>query len=104
MRHDLIQVAQEVCDLIRGSAEVSVCHEDADSLAFMDIQPVNAGHVLVVPRAHYNSPDSAESVIETGVSLCRQYGSHLIAVYAEAPEQVFIYAPMEIPDPGANMV
>lgn len=43
------------CDLIQGSAEVSVCHEDADSIAFMDIQPVNAGHVLVVPRAHYNS-------------------------------------------------
>ena len=43
------------CDLIQGSAEVSVCHEDADSIAFMDIQPVNSGHVLVVPRAHYNS-------------------------------------------------
>jgi histidine triad (HIT) family protein len=43
------------CDLIKGSAEVSVCHEDADSIAFMDIQPVNAGHVLVVPRDHYES-------------------------------------------------
>jgi histidine triad (HIT) family protein len=43
------------CDLIQGAAEVSVCHEDADSIAFMDIQPVNVGHVLVVPRAHYNS-------------------------------------------------
>src|SRR4051812_20219340 len=43
------------CDLIQGAAEVSVCHEDADAIAFMDIQPVNAGHVLVVPRAHYNS-------------------------------------------------
>jgi len=43
------------CDLIQGAAEVSMCHEDADSIAFMDIQPVNAGHVLVVPRAHYNS-------------------------------------------------
>lgn len=43
------------CDLIQGSAEVSVCHEDADSIAFMDIQPVNSGHVLVIPRAHYNS-------------------------------------------------
>jgi histidine triad (HIT) family protein len=43
------------CDLIKGAAEVSVCHEDADSIAFMDIQPVNAGHVIVVPRAHYNS-------------------------------------------------
>jgi histidine triad (HIT) family protein len=43
------------CNLIRGAAEVSICHEDADSMAFMDIQPVNAGHVLVVPRAHYES-------------------------------------------------
>jgi histidine triad (HIT) family protein len=43
------------CDLIRGAAEVSICHEDADSIAFMDIQPVNMGHVLVVPRAHYES-------------------------------------------------
>lgn len=43
------------CDLIHGAAEVSVCHEDADSIAFMDIQPVNNGHLLVVPREHYES-------------------------------------------------
>ena len=43
------------CDLIRGAAEVSVCYEDGAALAFMDIQPVNPGHVLVVPRAHYES-------------------------------------------------
>src|SRR5919205_514020 len=41
------------CDLIRGAAEVSVCYEDADAIAFLDIQPVNDGHVLVVPREHY---------------------------------------------------
>jgi histidine triad (HIT) family protein len=43
------------CNLIHGAAEVSVCHEDADSIAFMDIQPVNNGHVLIVPREHYES-------------------------------------------------
>ena len=43
------------CDRIRGAAEVSVCHEDSDAIAFMDIQPVNNGHVLVVPREHYES-------------------------------------------------
>ena len=32
-----------------------MCYEDADVVAFMDIQPVNAGHVLVVPRQHYES-------------------------------------------------
>ncbi len=41
------------CDLIRGAAEVSVCYEDGAALAFMDIQPVNPGHVLVVPREHH---------------------------------------------------
>lgn len=41
------------CDLIQGAAEVSICYEDADALAFLDIQPVNPGHVLVVPREHY---------------------------------------------------
>ena len=43
------------CDIIQGAAEVSVCHEDSDSIAFMDVQPVNNGHVLVVPREHYES-------------------------------------------------
>src|SRR5215210_3400256 len=41
------------CDLILGAGEVSTCYEDADAVAFMDIQPVNAGHVLVVTRRHY---------------------------------------------------
>jgi histidine triad (HIT) family protein len=43
------------CDIIKGAAEVSVCYEDATALAFMDIQPVNHGHTLVVPRQHYES-------------------------------------------------
>jgi len=43
------------CDLIHGAGEVSICYEDPDALAFMDIQPVNAGHVLVVPKQHHES-------------------------------------------------
>ena len=41
------------CDLIHGAGEASICYEDGLAIAFMDIQPVNAGHVLVVPRRHY---------------------------------------------------
>ena len=41
------------CDLIAGAAEVSVCYEDATAIAFMDIQPVNNGHVLVATREHH---------------------------------------------------
>ncbi|HMC55770.1 MAG TPA: HIT family protein [Gemmatimonadaceae bacterium] len=41
------------CDLINGAGEVSTCYEDGHAVAFMDVQPVNAGHVLVVSRRHY---------------------------------------------------
>ena len=61
------------CDIVHGGAEVSVCYEDAESLAFMDIQPVNPGHTLVVPRQHY------ESFADLPASL----GSHLFRVATE---------------------
>jgi histidine triad (HIT) family protein len=43
------------CDLINGAGEVSMCYEDSSAIAFMDIQPVNLGHVLVVPREHHEN-------------------------------------------------
>jgi histidine triad (HIT) family protein len=40
------------CRLMRRELEVSVVHEDEQTVVFMDIQPVVAGHMLVVPRTH----------------------------------------------------
>ena len=51
------------CDLIHGAGEVSMCFEDADVVAFMDIQPVNTGHVLVVPRQHFESLDDIPAAV-----------------------------------------
>jgi histidine triad (HIT) family protein len=49
------------CDLIHGAGEASICYEDSDAIAFMDIQPVNAGHVLVVSRTHYENLEDIPS-------------------------------------------
>jgi diadenosine tetraphosphate (Ap4A) HIT family hydrolase len=40
------------CDIVAGIAPASMVHRDDLSSAFMDIQPVNPGHVLVVPNRH----------------------------------------------------
>lgn len=40
------------CDLIAGLAPASVVHRDDLCIAFMDVQPINAGHLLVVPLVH----------------------------------------------------
>jgi histidine triad (HIT) family protein len=40
------------CKLLSGELEVSLVHQDDLCSAFMDIQPVNPGHLLVVPNRH----------------------------------------------------
>src|ERR1700739_102113 len=40
------------CKIVRGELPSYKVYEDADTLAFLDIHPVNAGHVLVVPKRH----------------------------------------------------
>jgi histidine triad (HIT) family protein len=40
------------CDIIAGRSPASVAYRNESCIAFMDIQPVNPGHVLVVPTAH----------------------------------------------------
>ncbi len=40
------------CGIVRGELPSYRVFEDDDVLAFLDIQPVTAGHTLVVPRRH----------------------------------------------------
>jgi diadenosine tetraphosphate (Ap4A) HIT family hydrolase len=40
------------CELVAGKQPISVVDETEDVLAFMDIQPVNPGHVLIIPKRH----------------------------------------------------
>ena len=49
-KHDLMNCI--FCDIIAGKVEASIIYRDEHVCAFMDIQPVNPGHILVVPTAH----------------------------------------------------
>ena len=40
------------CQIVDGREPASVVYFDAGIIAFMDLRPVNAGHLLVAPRAH----------------------------------------------------
>lgn len=43
------------CEIAAGRAPASIVYEDNMALAFMDINPVNPGHVLVIPRRHFET-------------------------------------------------
>src|SRR5215217_747260 len=43
------------CRIIGGDEMVSVIHEDDEIIAFLDIQPLHPGHVLVMPKEHFKN-------------------------------------------------
>jgi len=40
------------CQIVSGQAQASFVHQDDALVAFLDIQPITPGHLLVVPREH----------------------------------------------------
>jgi len=40
------------CKIVSGEYTSSKIYEDDSMLAFMDIQPVNKGHLLIIPKKH----------------------------------------------------
>ena len=40
------------CEILRGDSPATFVHQDDTVVAFMDIQPISNGHMLVVPREH----------------------------------------------------
>lgn len=57
------------CAIRDGDAPASFVHEDGNCVAFLDIDPVTPGHLLVVPREH--SAGLADLDPDTGADLFR---------------------------------
>lgn len=66
------------CKIINRELESSIVYEDDIAIAFMDIQPVNEGHTLVIPKKHYITMEDCD--VETL--------KHLIAVVKKLNVQV----------------
>ncbi|UAL54385.1 MULTISPECIES: HIT family protein [Metabacillus] len=41
------------CSIVSGDISSSIVYKDDYVIAFMDISPINQGHLLVIPKNHY---------------------------------------------------
>ena len=57
------------CAIVEGKAPAEVVYEDEMTVAFMDINPANPGHTLVIPRKHVRDIFSMDE--ETAVTVMR---------------------------------
>ena len=73
------------CKIVAGKIPAKVVYEDEDILAFNDINPLRAVHVLVIPKKHITSlaTASAEDVLILGNILAK---ANEIAVSQGSPD------------------
>jgi histidine triad (HIT) family protein len=72
-------VACAFCEILAGRLPASVVLRDGSCTAFMDIQPINAGHVLVVPEEH--AAHLADLPEDTGTHMFRTAQKVAAALY-----------------------
>lgn len=64
------------CRIANGEIPAVRLYEDERVVAFLDIRPIREGHVLVLPKQHYDffevmPPDLAAHILATGQKIAR---------------------------------
>lgn len=66
------------CRIASRELPASVVYEDDSAIAFLDIQPINPGHVLVIPKTHVSclsdlSSEDAAHLMRVGQMIDRAF-------------------------------
>jgi histidine triad (HIT) family protein len=64
------------CRIVGGEVRAEIVAREADAVAFLDVQPLADGHVLIVPRSHVPTiedlePAAAEALFRLVTRLAR---------------------------------
>jgi histidine triad (HIT) family protein len=79
------------CEIVEGKAPAYRVHEDEQSLAILDINPLAKGHCLVIPKRHVPWwHDLSESEVESLFRVARTVAGKIMSAYH--PEFVCMYA------------
>jgi histidine triad (HIT) family protein len=67
------------CKIIKGEIPSAKVYENGKILAFLDINPVNPGHTLVIPKTHYaNLVETPEDVLDEMIRAVKKIASAIL--------------------------
>ncbi|HEY8862671.1 MAG TPA: HIT domain-containing protein [Candidatus Dormibacteraeota bacterium] len=79
------------CEILKGTSPASFTYQDDTVVAFMDVQPITRGHMLVVPRAHAElMSDVEETVAMRSFRVARQLGALVRTTLGAAGVNLFV--------------
>lgn len=66
------------CKIIAGEIPSYKIYEDDKTFAFLDIKPINPGHILVVPKNHYqNMEEISDNDLQALILVVKKIGAAL---------------------------
>lgn len=72
----------EFCKIINKQAPANIVYENENVIAFLDIDPIHEGHVLIVPKVHEDSIDKIpEKVLSDIMNLAQKIVTALRELY-----------------------
>jgi histidine triad (HIT) family protein len=79
------------CEILRGNEPASFTYQDDTVVAFMDVQPITHGHMLVVPREHaVLMSDLNETVAMRSFRVARRLSSIVRATLGATGVNLFV--------------
>jgi histidine triad (HIT) family protein len=79
------------CEILRGNEPASLTYQDDTVVAFMDVQPITHGHMLVVPREHaVLMSDLNETVAMRSFRVARRLSSIVRATLGATGVNLFV--------------
>lgn len=64
------------CDIANKKIETSVVYENNNVMAFLDYEPINEGHILLIPKKHYLDVDG--QIPESSLSIHKMWQIKLL--------------------------
>lgn len=57
------------CKIVNKEIDSYIIYEDKDLIAFLDIDPINEGHILIIPKKHYLDADELPDELLCNITL-----------------------------------
>jgi len=81
------------CDIVAGDSPADIVTEWLDTIAFVPLNPVTEGHVLIVPRRHVRDALDVPAVTAATMKRAAEYAEHpcnlITSAGAAATQTVF---------------
>ncbi|MEA2880379.1 MAG: histidine triad family protein [Hyphomicrobiales bacterium] len=92
------------CRIATRAVVADVVHEEEHLLAFLDIHPIRPGHVLIVPKRHFDYFEDAPAGIAASIVALGQRLARVMKQIYRVPQVGFLFAGSDIPHVHAHLV